>query len=97
MNIIFDLDDTLHDKSASLKSYADELLNTTLNNLEVPKQRFVSEFITQNNTIQPKPQVFSVLAECFNFSPQLKRNLLVAFDRSFHEFDQLWQISLVHT
>ncbi|MCS0335549.1 hypothetical protein ND981_21780, partial [Vibrio diabolicus] len=78
LNIIFDLDDTLHDKSSSLKSYSDELLNTTLNNLEVPKQRFVSEFITQNNTIQPKPQVFSVLAECFNFSPQLKRNLLVA-------------------
>ncbi|MFW1141678.1 HAD hydrolase-like protein [Vibrio parahaemolyticus] len=86
LNIIFDLDDTLHDKSASLKSYADELLNTTLNNLDVPEQRFVSEFIAQNNVIQSKTQVFSVLAERFNFSPKLERELLVAFDRSFHEF-----------
>ncbi len=86
LNIIFDLDDTLHDKSASLKSYADELLNTTLNNLDVPEQRFVSEFSAQNNIIQPKTQVFRVLAERFNFSPKLERELLLAFDRSFHEF-----------
>ncbi|MBE4186934.1 HAD family hydrolase [Vibrio parahaemolyticus] len=86
LNIIFDLDDTLHDKSASLKSYADELLNTTLNNLDGAEQLFVSEFIAQNNIIQPKTQVFSVLAERFNFSPKLERELLLAFDRSFHEF-----------
>ena len=65
LNIIFDLDDTLHDKSTSLKSYADELLNTTLNNLDVPEQRFVSEFIAQNNIIQPKTQVF--ISVCMSF------------------------------
>ncbi|MGF1689549.1 HAD family hydrolase [Photobacterium japonica] len=86
LNIIFDLDDTLHDKSASLRRYADALLNTTLNSLDVPERQFVSEFVAQNNIIQPKPHVFSILSKRFNFSPHLERELLAAFDRSFHEF-----------
>ncbi|GAL07248.1 2-haloalkanoic acid dehalogenase [Photobacterium aphoticum] len=86
LNIIFDLDDTLHDKSASLKTYAEGLLNTALNNLDLPKQQFVSEFVAQNNIIQPKSHVFRTLSERFRFSPHLERELLVAFDTSFHEF-----------
>ncbi|WP_051786431.1 HAD family hydrolase [Endozoicomonas numazuensis] len=86
MNIIFDLDDTLHDKKATLNNYADYLLNDRLSRFELCQHTFKHEFVTQNTIIQPKSQVFSTMASRFGFSAQLRDDLLKEFDSSLHEF-----------
>ncbi|WP_062271048.1 HAD-IA family hydrolase [Endozoicomonas arenosclerae] len=48
MNIIFDLDDTLHDKTATLKNYADYLCSSKINHLHLDHSLFKDEFVAQN-------------------------------------------------
>ncbi len=83
---MFDLDDTLYDKSATLSHYADYLFDNRLTALNLCPQQFKEAFITQNSIIQPKAQAFSLLASQFNFSTQLSDDLLKEFDNTLHEF-----------
>lgn len=84
MNILFDLDDTLHDKNTSLKKCGDRLFKEL--NLEsfTSVNSFLESFIFENNVIQPKDIAFSKLALKFQMPKSTGDELLDRFNKSFH-------------
>ncbi|MEZ4708176.1 MAG: HAD family hydrolase [Caldilineaceae bacterium] len=81
--ILFDLDDTLHDKRASLakcgaRLYAEHRLNQYANEVD-----FLRRFIEENCIIQPKEQVFDHLAAEFGIDQTRTAQLKEAFDQTF--------------
>ncbi|WP_413700182.1 HAD family hydrolase [Psychromonas sp. KJ10-10] len=86
MNILFDLDDTLHDKKASLRNYALSIWDNNSSCIESDQNSFVSAFINENSIIQPKVDVFKNLSLKFHISKNVSDRLLNEFDSTFHEF-----------
>jgi len=84
MNILFDLDDTLHDKNTSLKKCGFRLFSefnlgslTTVNS-------FIESFVSENKIIQPKDIAFNKLAVEFQIPKYTELELLDRFNKSFH-------------
>ncbi len=65
--VLFDLDDTLHDKKKGLELCAAFLHKSFLAE-EVPKKIFVDEFVAQNCAVQTKTEAFSKLSENLGFN-----------------------------
>lgn len=84
MNILFDLDDTLHDKKATLRIFGDRLYNEFNLQQYVEESLFTNLFLTENIVIQPKDVVFNKLAKEFGFSTELEQKLKKTFDETFH-------------
>ena len=79
--VLFDLDDTLHDKSCTLERVAREQhAMARLCDLRVDLSAWVSRFVALNNERIEKPVVFSSLAAEFALPPDLASTLLRDFD-----------------
>jgi phosphoglycolate phosphatase-like HAD superfamily hydrolase len=75
--VIFDLDDTLHDKSATLRAVAKRLhADHRLSAEGVKLDDWVSEFVALNNLRIEKPAVFERLRASFALRGELSRSLL---------------------
>ena len=94
MNILFDLDDTLYDKSASLRKCGNALWGNFLAKAEIDRVQFVELFLQENCIIQPKMAVFQKLAEAFAIPESLEREMLSVFDHTFHEYSQRFEYVL---
>ncbi|WP_411746645.1 HAD family hydrolase [Reinekea sp.] len=85
MHALFDLDDTVHNKTQSLKLCAKSIHSKFLNN-DVSANGFIDAFVTENSIIQPKAQVFEILAAKFNIDLDTKSKMFKYFDESFHHY-----------
>ena len=81
----FDLDGTLHDKHATLKSVSNHLFQLFELEKQCDYQIFENRFITENEIIQPKTEAFDNITNMLNLSIDSKI-LLNEFDLSFHLF-----------
>lgn len=88
MFALFDLDDTLHDKTASLKNCAEFMHLKFAQDLPIDKINFIECFVRENSIIQPKTQVFSNLASRFSIHQQLETDMLQYFDENFHTYSR---------
>jgi putative hydrolase of the HAD superfamily len=83
MFLLFDLDDTLHDKSASLafcaRRFQDEF------SIDADPELFADAFVTHHQIIQPKDQVFNVLCHYFGLAAGMSAVLTKRFDATFFE------------
>lgn len=86
MNMLFDLDDTLHDKKASLRHYALSLWENNSSQIESDLDCFIEAFVDENSIIQPKVNVFNKLSLRFNIPRGKTKCMLSDFDNNFHEF-----------
>lgn len=87
--ILFDLDDTLHDKSATLKIVASKQYESArLNEFLIDKDEWISLYIELNNYRIEKTEVFSRLRERFNLDINITNNLLDDFDSNLGEYAQ---------
>lgn len=91
MNILFDLDDTLYDKSASLRRCGNALFGNFLATTEIEQVGFVEVFLRENCLIQPKIDVFRKLSEEFNLPESTAHEMLNTFDRTFHTYSQSFE------
>lgn len=94
MNIFFDLDDTLYDKSASLRQCGNSLFSNFLAKTEIEQERFVEVFLQENSLIQPKIDVFRKLSEEFKLAESTGCEMLNAFDHTFHTYSQRFEYVL---
>lgn len=79
--VLFDLDDTLHDKTATLSIVAKTQFDgAELRRLGIAKSSWLASFIELNNLRIEKTEVFERLAERFSLSTDLKEQLLADFD-----------------
>jgi HAD superfamily hydrolase (TIGR01549 family) len=79
--VIFDLDDTLHDKSATLQAVARRLhADHALSAESVMLDDWISEFVALNNLRIEKAEVFERLRASFSLPGALGRSLLEDFD-----------------
>lgn len=88
MFALFDLDDTLHDKSKSLRASAHAMHTAFLSHHDVTIEAFVATFVSENNIIQPKAKVFKTLANHYGFDVHLESAMLDFFDTQFHTFSK---------
>lgn len=88
MYALFDLDDTLHDKKASLAVCADAMYRQFLFETAIDKAQFCQAFTAENCIIQAKSQVFAKLANTFALSGGVASAMLEYFDGNFHKFAQ---------
>ena len=101
MFVLFDLDDTLHDKTTSLRDCAEAMFSNFLQRYGVDKEAFVSLFVAENTIIQPKTQAFHNIVKNLvtsgslsNAEPQkhvketLEADMLLFFDTQFHTFSK---------
>jgi len=86
MFALFDLDDTLHDKSKSLRASAHAMHTAFLSHHNVNIEAFVATFLNENRIIQPKAKVFKRLANLYGFDAHLESAMLDYFDKQFHTF-----------
>jgi HAD superfamily hydrolase (TIGR01549 family) len=84
MNVLFDLDDTIHDKAASLKTCAGRLFEEFGLEAQCDRIEFIQYFVAENVIIQPKTKVFEALALTFSFELSVYHRMLKRFDESFH-------------
>ncbi|MCB0081612.1 MAG: hypothetical protein KDE47_11805, partial [Caldilineaceae bacterium] len=82
--ILFDLDDTLHDKRASLAKCGRRLFKTHELNRYASENDFLQRFVDENCIIQPKEQVFAILAAAFGIEQAGAQQLKAEFDHTFH-------------
>ena len=82
--ILFDLDDTLHDKRASLAKCGRRLFETHELNRYASENDFLQRFVDENCIIQPKDQVFANLAAAFGMRQAGAQQLKAEFDHTFH-------------
>tara|TARA_R110001583_G_scaffold52393_4_gene162816 strand:- start:1341 stop:1889 length:549 start_codon:yes stop_codon:yes gene_type:complete len=94
MNLLFDLDDTLHDKKASLYGYALSLWESNSLQIESERNDFIDVFVNENLIIQPKIEVFDKLRVQFHIPSKLASQMLNDFDGTFHEFSVAFPDSL---
>lgn len=81
--VLFDLDDTLHDKSATLRAFGlSQLARLTLADSHLSPDFWMERFITLNNQRIPKSEVFDVLASDFGLTKALRDELLLDFDNN---------------
>lgn len=85
MNVLFDLDDTLHDKQASLRRCAMRLMTEFDLENRLDGRSFVDLFIAENCIIQPKDKVFEKIAKKFQLDTNQAFEMKKRFDNSFHE------------
>lgn len=79
--VLFDLDDTLHDKSATLRAVADWQYETEgLIGRAVPRAEWSARFVQLNNERIAKTEVFSRLASEFALPEDLRARMLKEFD-----------------
>jgi len=79
--VLFDLDDTLHNKTATLSIVAEtQFEGAELRRLGIVKSSWLAAFIELNNLRIEKTEVFERLAERFSLSTDLKEQLLADFD-----------------
>lgn len=85
--VLFDLDDTLHDKSATLRIVADKQFRAAeLGRQGINKVNWEFSFVELNNLRIEKSEVYELLAQSFNLPEQLKIKLLRDFDQSLGSF-----------
>lgn len=78
--VIFDLDDTLHDKTANLIAMASFQYTTErLHDLGINAQQWEYDYVEINNIHIPKPEAFSRLSQKFQLNPSLGKKLLEDF------------------
>src|SRR5688500_2277889 len=79
--VIFDLDDTIHDKSATLRAVAGHLfVDHGLAGAGVNENSWNTEFVRLNNLRIGKPEVFARLKGQFRLTEELIQSLLADFD-----------------
>ena len=79
--VLFDLDDTLHDKSANLRTFAAAQYGRSgLRALGVAAQPWQAEYVALNNLRIAKTEVFERLGSMFHLAPSLSRSLREEFD-----------------
>jgi len=79
--VIFDLDDTIHDKSATLRAVAGRLfVDHGLAGVGVDESFWNTEFVRLNNLRIAKPEVFARLKDQLGLAEGLTQSLLVDFD-----------------
>lgn len=88
MNVFFDLDDTIHDKSSSLVKCGNALFHNFLATSDIDHTRFISSFLRENCIIQSKVQVFQNLANEFSIPTATKQMMQSTFDSTFHQYAQ---------
>jgi putative hydrolase of the HAD superfamily len=81
--VLFDLDDTLHDKSATLRAVSNsQYLAASLARLGVDEHAWQESFVELNNLRIEKSEVFARLAKSFALPPVLQASLLEDFDNN---------------
>lgn len=81
--VLFDLDDTLHDKSATLSAVAAKQYATNkLALLGIHEPDWESQFVALNNLRIEKTEVFARLRDRYSISPELTESLLADFDNN---------------
>lgn len=81
--VLFDLDDTLHDKSATLRAVASkQYMAGELFSLGIPASEWTSQYVELNNRRIPKSEVFSHLRDRFLLPSSLAEWLLSDFDNN---------------
>lgn len=79
--VIFDLDDTIHDKSATLRAVASRLfVDHGLSNVGVDENSWCLEFVHLNNLRIEKTEVFARLKDRFALTESAAESLLADFD-----------------
>jgi putative hydrolase of the HAD superfamily len=79
--VIFDLDDTIHDKTATLRAVAGRLfVDHGLAGAGVNESSWNTEFVRLNNLRIGKPEVFARLKDQFGLTEGLTQSLLADFD-----------------
>ena len=85
--IIFDLDGTLHDKTATLGRFAlSQFERSKLDERYVDSDAWVRNFVALNNRLIPKPDVFSQLCRMFSLDQVLAAELLHDLDTRLGSF-----------
>ncbi len=79
--VLFDLDDTLHDKSATLSCVgARQFEANEVSSLGVQRESWLTRYLALNNQRIEKTQVFCMLGAEFGLSSALAKRLLEEFD-----------------
>lgn len=86
--ILFDLDGTLHDKSASLHCCGQAFFDEFLAHGNIACADFINMFVRENCVIQPKAIVFEKIGKAFALSTDVKEAMRQRFDDTFHEYAQ---------
>ena len=82
--VIFDLDDTLVDKSETLRAVAAiQYSSFSLNNFGVSFEDWKTQFVELNNLRIEKSEVFNRLGQRFSFAADLRGSLGSHFDQIF--------------
>lgn len=85
--VLFDLDDTLHDKSATLKVVAEtQFLAAALERQGINKISWQAAFLELNNLRIEKTEVFARLGQKFGLAIALEKTLLKDFDLNLGSF-----------
>jgi putative hydrolase of the HAD superfamily len=90
MDILFDLDNTLHDKATSLKRCAHALYERYSAYINGDQHTFLRRFVEENERIQPKTTVFETLRTTFDIAPETAQEMFQEFDRTFHTYAQVF-------
>ncbi|TDP61790.1 HAD family hydrolase [Roseateles toxinivorans] len=81
--VLFDLDDTLHDKSATLRTVAaKQYVTGELSSFGIHEGEWVSQYLDLNNLRIEKTEVFSRLRDRFSLPSDLAESLLADFDNN---------------
>lgn len=91
MFALFDLDDTVHDKTASLKICGTFMFDKFLKNDDIKIDEFLEAFVFENCIIQPKAEVFSILTNKFSISLDKEPLMLEHFDSNFHKYSKRFE------
>ena len=87
--VLFDLDDTLHDKSATLEIVAGKQYESAnLKELLIDKSDWVNLYVKLNNYRIEKTEVFSRLQQQFNLDASITHDLLSDFDNNLGQYAQ---------
>jgi len=84
LNVIFDLDDTIHDKTASLIRCSYRLIEEFNLNDRCEPSEFSDKFVFENSIIQSKEKVFANLGLYFSLDRKISLEMLEYFDENFH-------------
>ncbi len=85
--VLFDLDDTLHDKTTTLlRVGTQQYVEAELAALGIARESWLRHYVALNNQRIEKSEVFSRLASTFRLPPQLAERLLRDFDTNLGRF-----------
>lgn len=86
--VLFDLDDTLHNKSETLRIFAQKQYESVLVSLDIDKDIWINQYIELNNLRIEKTEVFNRLQMQFNLDNKIRNSLLEDFDNNLGKFAQ---------